>query len=111
MYYYYDVREILQLLMSGSLFVTGLIAIVAGLLTLVARDYRRAVRELSGHTADVGPKAMLDVNLAAALEASAALVDAVNRLVRTAVGVGAFLCLTGATLCIISFAMLASMGV
>ena len=54
------------------------------------------------------PDAVYLLNLTVApiaLDASARLVDATNKLIRTAMGVGAFLCLIGLAMCLIAFWM------
>jgi hypothetical protein len=38
------------------------------------------------------------------------LVEAINQLIRTSVGVGVFLCLAGVALCIVAFWMLSALG-
>jgi hypothetical protein len=48
------------------------------------------------------------VGLAPLIESMSGLVTAINQLVRTSVGVGVFLCLSGVTLCLAAFWMLST---
>jgi len=96
------VREAMALV----LFVLGLGACVAGIWTILAREYQQTLRGLSAQSGRLHARGLTEVGVVPLIDASARLVDAVNQLIRTAMGVGAFLCLVGVSLCLIAFWML-----
>lgn len=104
---YYPAHQVLQMVIAFFLFILGWIVSVQGVRYILSRDMREAVQRTSARSSQVTQKALLDVNLAPSLESAALFVDAINRLIRTAVGVGVFLCATGIILCVIAFLMLA----
>ncbi len=90
-----DPSAMIALLLAGLLGMTGFVACVQGLRTMLAQDYQQTLRKLSVQSAQIGQKGLGDEALAPTLEAAASLIEAVGQLVRTAVGVGVFLCLMG----------------
>jgi hypothetical protein len=52
---------------------------------------------------------MADVGLVPLVEAMSGLVTAIDQLVRTSVGIGVFLCLTGVVLCAVAFWMISGL--
>ncbi len=107
---YYPPHQLLQIAIACFLFLLGWAVTILGVRYILSRDVRTAVQRTSARSAEVTQKAFVDVNLAPSLESASQFVDAINRLIRTAVGVGAFLCLTGVALCIIAFLMLAGIA-
>lgn len=99
----------IQILMSTILFGLGIAACVGGLWTILAREYQSTLRSLAAQSALLGNKAITDITLAPILDAISRLVDAVTQLVRTAVGVGVFLCLAGLAMCLVAFWMIHSL--
>ena len=99
----------LQVIMAVSLFALGLASWVAGLSTLLTREYREAMKALSAQSPRIYNKALTDLGVGPIIEASSRLVDAVSKLVRTAVGLGAFLCLSGTAVCLIAFWLLSQL--
>lgn len=95
-----------QVLMAGVLFLLGAIALLLGLGVILTRDYLDALRSLSRESSHLGAKAAHDAAFLPVMEGASRLVEAVTRMVQTAVGVGAFLCLLGAGLCALAFWML-----
>jgi len=93
---------IVRYLMALVLFSMGLAACVAGLMTLLASEYRRTLRGIADHTNRLHARALGEVVAGPAIDASARLIEAVNQLVRTAMGVGAFLCLIGVVMCAVA---------
>lgn len=96
----------IQIAMAASLFVLGLTCCVAGFWTMLSRQYQQTLHSLSAHSARVTAKALTDTGLVPLVEALSNLVKAVDQLVRTSMGVGAFLCLAGATLCAVAYWMI-----
>jgi hypothetical protein len=95
----------LEVVMSGVLFLTGIVMIVAGLLIILAREYQDTMKILSSQTPKLAGKASTDQAVLAAIDSTTRLLDAVKGLIQTAVGVGAFLCLFGVAVCGLAFWM------
>ncbi len=100
----WPIKEIMAL----SLFATGLLACLAGIWTILAREYQSTLKGLSAQSSRLHARALTEVGVVPAIDAAARLVEAVNQLVRTALGVGVFLCLLGLVLCLVGYAMLAA---
>ncbi|MGD2177191.1 MAG: hypothetical protein PVG71_05150 [Anaerolineae bacterium] len=100
----------LQLLMSVILFALGLSSCVAGLWTILSKQYQQALKRISAHSAKVSSQAVTEAGLASLIQAMSSLVEAINQLIRTSVGVGVFLCLAGVVLCSLAFWMLSALG-
>jgi hypothetical protein len=82
--------------------------IISGLLIIMAREYQDTMRVLSNQSTRLSGKAITDAGVQPALEGASHLLDSVTRLVQTAIGTGAFLCLLGTLICGVSFWMLTS---
>lgn len=96
----------LQIIMATSLFALGVASCVGGLCTFLTKEYHEALKGLSSQSTRIASKALTDLAVSPIIEASSHLVDAVSRLVRTAMGVGAFLSLAGIAICLTAFWML-----
>jgi hypothetical protein len=101
----------IALVLAALLGLTGFFACIQGLRTMLAQDYQQTLRKLSLQSTQIGQKGLADVTVAPMLEAAARLIDAVNALVRTAVGVGVFLCLTGIGMMIAAYLMVSHLVV
>lgn len=108
----YALHQLMQMFFAFCLFLLGLVVTIKGVQYTLSRDMdmRSAVRKTSISGAQVTHKAVVDVNLAPSLESASQLIDSINQLVRTAVGVGVFLCLVGVVLCVIAFWMLSGIS-
>jgi HAMP domain-containing protein len=95
-----------QVIMAVTLFVAGLAMIVSGLVIILTREYQEALRALSSHSTRLSNKAITDISVQPALQGVAELLNSVTRLVQTAIGTGAFLCLLGGLFCVASFWLL-----
>lgn len=98
--------ESVQLGMATSLFGVGLIAALAGLWTVLAREYQEVMRGLSRQGGRIAAEALGEKSVHATVEAAATLVQAVTLLVRTATGTGLILLLTGLATCYLAYTML-----
>src|SRR4051812_46639100 len=98
-----------QTLMAVSLFILGLAACIGGLWTIFAHQYQSTLRSLAAQSALLSNPVTADISLQPILASIARLVEAVTQLVRTAVGVGVFLCLAGLAMCLLAFWMLRSL--
>ena len=96
-----------QALMGGLLFGVGIICILSGLAFMLTRHSMSAVHDLSVHSADLGQKALGDTTLAPVMESASHLISAITQLIRTAVGVGIFLCLLGLSMCLAGYFIVA----
>ena len=94
-----------QLIMAGVLFLIGIIMIGSGLLIILAREYQETMRLLSAQAPKLTGKAVTEGTVLAALDGTTRLLDAVTRLIQTAIGVGAFLCILGLVICGTAFYM------
>jgi hypothetical protein len=95
--------ETLQLVMAAMLFILGAIAIVTGLWTILSREYQETLKGISTQSARISTRALTEAGFVPLVEASARLIEAVNGLIRTAVGVGVFLCIIGTGLCTVAY--------
>ncbi len=77
--------EDIRLIMGLVFFPTGLIAIVSGLVLLVANPYRTEAKTLAAQSAQLGQKGVGD-NVSMVAQSATALIDSVNNLMRTASG-------------------------
>ncbi len=95
--------------MAASVFVLGVLAVVFGLVIIMSREYQETLRVLSSHSTRISGKAVTEGGMAPVLEGMARLLDAVRKLIATAVGVGAFLCLMGLGMVVLAFWMVSSL--
>jgi hypothetical protein len=98
----------LKVTMAACLFVLGTSSCIAGVWAILARRYQQVLKSISAQSAKISSKAITDVAVAPIIESMSGLVTAINQLVRTSVGVGVFLCLSGVTLCLAAFWMLST---
>jgi hypothetical protein len=92
--------------MAVAVFGLGFAACAGGLWTILAREYQQTLRSLAAQSDRLHARALTEVGVVPVVDAATRLIDAVNQLIRTAMGVGAFLCLVGLALCLIGFWML-----
>ena len=97
-------------IMAVALFILGLLALAAGIWTILAREYQQALRGISAQSNRLHARSLTEVGVVPVLDASSRLIEAVNALIRTAMGVGAFLCLIGLALCVIAWWMFVGAG-
>jgi hypothetical protein len=81
------------------LFVAGLILLGSGLWIILTREYQDTMRTLSAQSSRVSSKSLADLTVQPALEGASQLMDSITRMVQTALGMGAFLCVLGSMLC------------
>lgn len=94
-----------QLVMAGLLFLVGIIMIASGMFIILAKEYQETMRTLSAQAPKLAGKAATEGAVLAALDGTTRLLAAVTKLIQTAVGVGAFLCLLGLIICGAAFYM------
>lgn len=91
-----------------AMFALGLAACGAGVWTILAREYQRTIKGLVGQSNRLHARSLTEVGVVPIPDASARLVEATNQMIRTAMGVGAFLCLIGLAMCMLAFWMLSA---
>ena len=89
--------------MTIILFGLGMASCIAGLWIILSREYQDTMRQLSVHSTRISSRAIRDEAIAPVIDAASRLIEAVNQLIRTAVGVGAFLCILGILVCAAAF--------
>lgn len=94
-----------QLVMAGLLFVVGIVMITSGLFIILAKEYQETMRALSAQAPKLAGKAVTEGAVLAALDGTTRLLESVTKLIQTAVGVGAFLCILGLVVCGTAFYM------
>lgn len=94
-----------QLVMAALLFLVGIVMIASGLFIILAKEYQETMRTLSAQAPKLAGKAASEAAVLAALDGTTRLLDAVTKLIQTAVGVGAFLCILGLVICGAAFYM------
>ncbi len=81
--------------MALALFALGLLSCSAGLWTILSREYQRSLKGIAAQSNRLHARSLTEVGLVPILDASARLVEATTQMIRTAMGIGAFLCLIG----------------
>ncbi len=99
--------ESIRLGMAVVLFGLGVLSTLAGLWTILAREYQEAMRGLSTQSARIAQETVAQKGIPEAIQATANLVEAVNQLVRTATGTGLLLLASGLAICYLSYGLLA----
>ncbi len=99
-------RYEIQVVMSLSLFVLGVLSSLSGLWIILAKEYHQTMRQLSAQSVRISGRALTQDAVAPVIDSASRLVEAINQLIRTAAGVGAFLCVVGVAICVVSFWMI-----
>lgn len=94
--------NVLQITMLAALFVAGLCFMAAGLWIILRREYQETLRALSSQSGRISTKSLVDIHVQSTLDGAARLIEALTRLLQTALGTGVFLCLLGALLSVAS---------
>jgi hypothetical protein len=101
----YVATEDVRLLMGLVFFPAGLLAIITGLIMLVAHPYRDEAKILAAQSARLGQKGIGD-NVAVAAQSATALIEAVNNLIRTSSGNALIIITVGVLLEIATYLLL-----
>lgn len=99
-----------QLIMAAVLFLVGIVMISSGLFIILAKEYQETMRTLSAQAPKLTGKAVSEGTVLAALDGTTRLLEAITKLIQTAIGVGAFLCILGLVICGIAFYMVTFAG-
>lgn len=91
--------QLIQMTMVVVLFAAGLVLLGSGLWIILTREYQDTMRMLSTQSSRVSSKSLSDLTIQPALEGASQLMDSITRMIQTALGMGAFLCVLGSLLC------------
>ncbi len=92
--------QLLRLGMGIVLFLIGTTSLISGIRLVFAKEYRDGMKELVAQSTKVGRRGVVEHSVAPIIDATSKLIESVATLVRTAFGMGAFLCLLGLALCL-----------
>ena len=95
----------IELAMTVTLFLIGVVSCISGLWIIMAKEYHQAMRQLSTQSIKVQGRAVTQDAVAPIVDSAARLVEAISQLIRTAAGIGAFLCIVGVGICVVAFWM------
>jgi hypothetical protein len=96
----------IQIVMSISMFVIGVLSSLSGLWIILAKEYHQTMKELATQSIRINGRAITQDSVAPLIDSASGMVEAINQLIRTAAGVGAFLCVTGVMICVVAFWMI-----
>jgi TRAP-type uncharacterized transport system fused permease subunit len=99
-------RYEIQVVMSVSLFVMGVLSSLSGLWIILAKEYHQAMKQLASQSVRISGRAVTQDTVAPLIDSASRMVEAINQLIRTAAGVGAFLTVVGVMICVVSFWMI-----
>lgn len=99
-------RYEIQIVMSVSLFVIGVLSSLSGLWIILAKEYHQAMKQLSAQSVKISGRAVTQDSVAPLIDSASRMVEAISQLIRTAAGVGAFLCVAGVMICVVAFWMI-----
>jgi TRAP-type uncharacterized transport system fused permease subunit len=99
-------RYEIQVVMSVSLFVVGVLSSIAGLWIILAKEYHETMKQLASQSVRISGRAITQDTVAPLIDSASRMVEAINQLIRTAAGVGAFLTVVGVMICVVSFWMI-----
>jgi len=97
--------EQIELAMTATLFLIGVVSSISGLWIIMAKEYHSAMRQLANQSIRISGRAVTQDAVAPVIDSAARLVEAISQLIRTAAGIGAFLCITGVGICVVAFWM------
>jgi hypothetical protein len=92
--------------MSASLFLIGVLSSLSGLWIILAKEYHETMKQLASQSVRISGRAVTQDAVAPLIDSVSGMVEAINQLIRTAAGVGAFLTVVGVSICVVSFWMI-----
>ena len=95
----------LELIMAATLFLIGVASTVSGLWIILSKEYHQAMRHLSNQAIKINGRAITQDAVAPIIDSASRLVEAINALIRTAAGIGAFLTVAGVIISTLAFWM------
>lgn len=95
----------IKLAMTVTLFLIGVVGSISGLWIIMAKEYQKAMRQLADQSIRINGRAVTQDAVAPVIDSAARLVEAISQMIRTAAGIGAFLCVVGVGICVVAFWM------
>lgn len=100
--------QTLKLVMGSVMFLLGLFTATSGLYLILRKEYQEALKTLAAQSPKLVSKSPVEDIVKPLAQTSVQLMEVVNKLIQTAVGVGAFLCMLGSSLCIMAYWMVSN---
>lgn len=100
--------ELVKLIMGSILFIMGLFTATSGLYIILRKEYQEALKTLTVQSPRLASKSPVEELVTPLAQTSVQLMETVNKLIQTAVGAGAFLCMLGSLLCVLAYWMIAN---
>lgn len=100
--------ELAKLIMGCSLFFIGVCIVASGLYIILRKEYQEALKTLTRQSPKLAGKSPIEDVVKPLAQTSVQLMETVNKLIQTAVGTGAFLCMLGSGLCILAYWMVSN---
>lgn len=100
--------QLVKLIMGCSLFFIGVCIVASGLYIILRKEYQEALRTLTKQSPKLAGKSPIEDVIKPLAQTSVQLMETVNKLIQTAVGTGAFLCMLGSALCLLAYWMVSN---
>jgi len=100
--------QTVKLIMGGSMFLLGIFVAICGVYIIMRKEYQEALKTLAMQSPKLINKSPVEDLVKPLAQSSVQLMESVNKLIQTAVGVGAFLCMLGSLLCILAYWMISN---
>lgn len=100
--------QIIKLIMGSAMFGLGFFTAMSGLYIIMRKEYQEALKTLASQSPKLAGKSPVEDIVKPLAQSSVQLMETVNKLIQTAVGVGAFLCMLGSGLCLLAYWMIAN---
>lgn len=100
--------QIVKLAMGCIFFLLGLFTATSGLYIIMRKEYQEALKTLTKQSPRLAGKSPVEDVVIPLAQSSVQLMETVNKLIQTAVGVGAFLCMLGSALCMMAYWMISN---
>jgi hypothetical protein len=99
----------IKVIMAIVMFALGFISFFTGIWTALSKDYQDALNKISTQVSKINAQSLADVAAAPIIDSTSRLLEAISGLIRTRVGVGAFLSICGVIVCLTSFWMISTL--
>ena len=76
-------RYEIQIVMSVSLFVIGVLSSLSGLWIILAKEYHQAMKQLSAQSVRISGRAITQDSVAPLIDSASRMVEAISQLIRT----------------------------
>ncbi len=100
--------QTIKLIMGACVFLFGIFAAASGLYIIMRKEYQEALKTLAAQSPKLVSKSPVEDLVKPIAQSSVQLMETVNKLIQTAVGVGAFLCMLGSGLCVLAYWMISN---